>query len=1040
MEPDQLPPLPPEIQRLEANKRAFAMPVLQLPSYDQIGKQKDKVFDDQGGKMVPKKPTFQDRMEESSRKMGETPDQLNPVGQYSAAQAEGYNNPLLPYDPTVDMNEVYAKYDPTTWADSARKGWDIAIANNFSGTKNLWYGLKDGITEGRPWAIFDNQYSRELGDITQNLDKMNPMRFSKEEQGTTSAWLKQVLPSLGYIAAGATEIAVQHGVLTLAGTVVGAIAGDGIGAVPGAVAGTIAAYVKDIETVGTVLTNMSRVARAAAVGTEVTEATVAAVSNANRIKNGAQMFARGLLATNGEAALMGRLAENRAIEEQKASYFKETGQYLEGDRLKEAEKNAKDTGHVTSALNWPLLAANEVYIFGNLLRGKGIPQVADKLAFRIDKATGKAVTKGPLFKVFGQGVMGGSARKVAGGILGDLTVQGNEEVWQSVIDDASVNYFTQKKANRDNYLEAFAEATYKRAVSGEATSDFLSGAVIGAVPGSFNLLGYGKVKSNTQRFVDAYNDTTEIYFNRLGENLKTNDILREAMATGDSQTAKQEHRNHLVGMVNSLARTGGIEAFGETLDALSGMDNSEFRKYTGLALNQEEQAKVLSDVQAEYKAAAKIRNQVDGAYQINPFEAESWFQKTLNRLNPSFDLTSPGNSKEQNDEARGKAAEVWEVYKATLTANLIKHNDVAKTRQELEEEGSQASPEFISLTGMDAPSVVANKKAELQSRISAQLPGWGRDKALLDKIESRTDPKEQYQEILDDADKRTPGIKETVLYHNQELQQENLLFNEVGRLNSKAGQRKEIKKILDWQRWYDTKTADSQENIAPAAPVAAPVVAQASQEQAAQQEPAAVPNVVPEVQPVDEGPSITTPPVIPDTTPFTIDPPAFGPEWVQTGEDVSSIYGEGQGEDYVLEAPITPPVKETLPEKKVQVDAIDPSQPEGLQVDETAIPEAVSNLDEGESIVPEENGVDVTFKGEPVKEITKEKGKVKIEKENGEEVELKPEEVPLLRTEKAAESPATDVATFIAANNLSGEKAETLRSLVANRYAEIVCR
>jgi hypothetical protein len=1010
---DQIPTsLPPEIQRLEANRRAFDLPLLQLPSYDEIGRSKDKVFEKVGDTLVPKKPTFQEQLQESARKFQGVPDQLNPVGEYSKAQSEGYDNPLLPYDPMVDMNEVYAQYDPTTWGDVAKKTWDTAVLNSWSGMQTIYHGLKEGITEGRPSALWDNSYSKELAEMTLNMEKMNPMRFTEEEQGTTSAWLKQVLPSLGYIGAGAAEVAVQHAMFTLGGAVIGAVAGEGVGAVPGAIAGSVAAYAKDAQTVANVITNMGRASRA-----------VAALNTVNKIKTAGQMFGRGLLATNGEAALMGQLAGHRALEEQKAEHFKATGQYLSGDALKEAEENAKSTINTTYGLNLPLLAAGEVYMFGNLIRGKALPGVIDKLAYKIDKVSGKAVQTNAWLKVGGE-------------FLKNAAVQGNEEVFQSIIEDASVNYFTQKKENRDNYLESFAESAYKRAMSGEAAGDFMAGAVIGAIPGSANFLAVGKVKANSKSFVNAYNTSTSEYFDSLGNNLKTNGKLQDALIAGDSQAAREQYRNHIVDLVNTQARIGSTQAFSETLDALSDMNNADFRKYTGLALNQEEQDKVLSGVTTEYKRAAQLRNQVDGAFQINPFESESWLQQKLNNGKASYALTNPGATKEEKDKAKVAAQHVWDVFKSTLTSNLVKHADVGQQRQEIEDVGSQVSPDFLFITGSDPERIISDRRTLLEARVSARVPGWVQDKALLDKINSREDLKDQYQEILNAADKQTPGIKELVLAHNRELQTEQLLYKEIGRLNTPAGQRREIKKILDWQNWYERQIADTEETV-PVTQAAAPVVAQpttAPEETVptppTQQEPVAVAEPIAAVQPVEEvlGDEILE---------EEVSPPVFATE-ESIVDDLDSLYGEGKGEDYVLET-ITPSVKEAL-KPNVQVPVLDTSMPDDLQVDDTAIPEAVGNMEEGDVIVPEENGVEVTLKGEPVKKITKEKEKVKIEKESGEIVELPPSDVTLLRTEKAPESPVTDVARFIAENNISADKATILKSLVENNYVEIVCQ
>jgi hypothetical protein len=158
-------------------------------------------------------------------------------------------------------------------------------------------------------------------------------------------------------------------------------------------------------------------------------------------------------------------------------------------------------------------------------------------------------------------------------------------------------------------------------------------------------------------------------------------------------------------------------------------------------------------------------------------------------------------------------------------------------------------------------------------------------------------------------------------------------------------------------------------------------------------------------------------------------------------EDLDSLYGEGKGEDYIEETRILS-VKETPESPHIRVPVIDEELPEDVQIDNTAIPDAITNMEEGETLVPEESGVEVTFKGEEIEKFEKpigKKEKVKATKKSGEVVDINESDLPLLVTEKAEETPVTDVARYIQTNSLSPEQATMLTSLISNNYAELKC-
>ena len=988
--------LPPAIQELEKKRAAFKVPDLQLPSYDTFGKSKDRVFNREGDNLTPRKPTFQERQQADIAKMSKSYNSLNPIAEYSREESKGYTNPSLPYDPTVDMNELYARYDPVTWGDSFSKMWDTYYINAMSGTQNLWQGLKEGVTEGRVSAIWDNKYSKELAEITEAMEKARPMRFAQEEQGTTSAWLKQLLPSLGYVGSAVTEMAVQQGVLTLGGAVVGAVAGEGVGAVPGAVVGAGLATVKNAQTAATALLNISRAARA-----------INTLSTANKIKKGAQLFGYGLLSANGEAALNSQMAYRASLEKAKQQHFQQTGQYLTGEALTKAEEDAKKTGSVTMALNLPLIAATNIFEFGNLIRGKAGPSVIDKLAFKIDKATGKAVMKNPALKV-------GSRYLLESGS------EGFEEFAQGVIEDATVDYYTRKVEDRNSLLGAFAKATFERAKSGQGASDFLGGALIGGLSNSADIFAYKAVKANSQRFVDDYNTATAAHFESFADALRTNAELKNGILSGDREAVRNAYRRGLTHMVNAHARAGSTEAFAETLDALSEMDNSEFKTTFGINVTPEEQQVIMDDMRADYARYSLVRKSVDGAFQVNPYESENWLQSKLNSFNPNYNIDKAG------------AAHVWEVFKNTLTTNLIHADSLDQNINRLGTLGNSMSPRFELLAGFDVPTIVSDYIKTLEARVAADLSDKAVTQRLLDKIKSHSDIGKQYQEILRYEDAAVPGIRDVVLAYNREAATLNLLQGKIGKLNTPKGQRRELKKIVDWHLFYQSRLSDDVD--AQAQPLV-PVATSPTTSQVSVQQPIPVVPVAPDVPDVPVAPAVTQP-VSPSTLPSPVpDDVAEDDVELDLGdlENVDEVYGEGKTEDspvILRSSDVEEPVRTVVPQ------ILEPDQPDDLMVNETVLPQAIEDMTDGQQILPALSGVSVTTPdGDKVLTITKQGDEIILTTESGNTVPLPQQE--LAQMEVSADD--TPLGMFIANNKLTEEQIVFLQKLQKGNYAELSC-
>lgn len=1008
------PPAPPDAIK-------FDLPEFKLPAYDQLLKGADKVFDKTDAGRVPRKPSFEELLKMDADKFAQQPNLLNPIAEYSKADSAGFKNPSIAYDPTIDMGEAYAQYDPATWSKSFEKMWDTTSNNLMSGTKNLWHGITEGVSKGNVSAIWDNEYSRELAEITDNLEKEKPLYFSKAEQGTTSAWLKQLLPSMGYVASSVAEVAVQTVVLTLGGAAVGAVTGEGVGAIPGAIVGAGTAMARNVSTLRNAVTGIGKAATA-----------FSTLSTANKIKTGAQLIGRGLLSANGEAALNSQMASRRLLEEKKAAYFKQNGRYMTGDDLAAAEQDAHNTGSVTMALNLPLIAASEIYQFGNLMRGRAAPSIMEKLAFKIDKTTGEAVRKNAYLFVGGR-------------FLKESSAEGFEEFAQGVIEDATVEYYNGKAENRRNYLSTFADSAYKRAMSGEGASDFLGGALIGGISNVADLRSINTVKRNSEKFVNDYNTSTGVYFDGLANAVKSDTALKEAIKTGDVEGVRNISQKALINMVNAHAKAGSTQAFADTLDAMDQMDNQEFVKAFGVNVSPEEQATIMAAVTQEYKAAMKVRDDVDMAYQVNPFESENWFQKQLIKLNSDYKVDN------------GAASAVWETYKDILTSNTIRFDHTAGRQAVLYDLGAQNIPGFASIIGSDIPSVVSTFERSLEDRINANLPNVqgfsvldridtttgvrgktsspSQDRALLDKLKSTDSVEEKYQLILDYTDSIAPGSKNAIKEYNTQAGAATILLNETNRLQSKSGQRKAIKKILDYQRWYNGVISDplKQSPSAIATNPAAPAAPAAPVGPATNVEATTTPAneaVVPEATtPEVIVPTVTPPPVV--TRPVveqTIDPDEEFPELIITEnadgkEDLSGIYGEGVTED----SPRTTVTERQETTKKVVPEVVDPELPQDIQVDEAELSQNIKDLQPGEFIPLPETGVEITTpEGDSITKIENKEGSIVATTDEGKQVPLRPEPLTGLNVSASDDT----VTRYAQDNNLTPENRAILDQLL----------
>lgn len=971
----------------------LTLPEFKLPSYQEFGRSAGNVMVREGEKSVVRKPTIEEQIGIAADQ-NKTDRQLTPILEYSAAQSEPFRNPALPYDPTLDMTQVYAQYDPVTWGDAVRKLNTTYYNNLMSSTKNLYHGLTEGITQGRIDALWNNSYSKELAEITDNYEKLNPMFFQEGEQGDISTWVKQVLPAFGYAGAAITEGFVQHAVLTGAGAAIGAVAGDGVGAIPGALAGTVAAGLKDLQTVGTTLRNMSAAARA-----------INTLSTGQKIVKGAQLLGSGLLMANGEAALNAQMAAKSTLDIAERDYFNTHGRYMNDQERQAAKERADAAGQTTFNINMPLIAASNILQFSNLLRGKALPSAMEGLAFAIDPKTGMAVAKSAILKV-------------GTNYVKEVAAEAFEEFAQGVVESAVNQHFG--KNNGRAFMTDLLDATYNRATSGEGLGEAAAGAFVGAITNAPTLAGFATVGKNSKAAVQDYNSMTRGYMQLLGDSIRQAEELGNYSATVDAaEISKATHRN-TVNLVNNLAKRGMTDSFQDTIDAMTEMDAGEFNRTFGTNLRQEQISQAVSAMKSDFAEARAIRESVDNVYRVNPYIGEGWVKKLLNKVSA-------------DGVDQGLAKEAWEMMKDHLTSLIYTKNSTERDMGILETEYARiAGPMF----GMSASQVVRNvaKEAALykDADLSTALSQFYRYTISPILAENLSD-EQKYLKLREAYEQAIPGSRTIIATYNRYRSATSEYNNILSGMTTPAMQRKTLKTLMDYlilerkQIAAGTSTSEAATTPAPA-DTSSVQPAQPAQEPIQTPAPTAATTVAP-----------TTAPTTPATTSdemadeFTIAPfevqgttPGYADNFGE-GNAQDTDFGDDQDQPAPVNTPAPPrPAAPTAPTAPI----VDNDMPDGLQVDEA---ELADRIQKGNLRNPADAGVDMEIDGRQVTGVTRDGNSVIYNTQEG--TEERPIDDPLRGVDVFPSVPMPAGFT----EGSSPEDIAFLESLLKHNYAAFVC-
>ena len=362
---------------------------------------------------------------------------------------------------------------------------------------------------------------------------------------------------------------------------------------------------------------------------------------------------------------------------------------------------------------------------------------------------------------------------------------------------------------------------------------------------------------------------------------------------------------------------------------------------------------------------------------------------------------------------------MWDIFKDTLTYNTVRYDSTLGTIKEMRDYAPAIFPGYETLIGTNPSEIVSNYKNRLRQTILAGLPGFETERAMLDRLESG-DPKSQYATILSEEDKKEPGMRDFVQRYNRELILSEVLLSKNTQLQSRKGQRKEIKRIIDYMRAFEAQII-SEPVTSPPVSASAPVVT-----------PTASTPVTP-VTPVIPATPIT--PTLAPAAPIKPEPAVSEdledleevPYYPDTDEeDYARLFGEGETEETkTSRAP-----EKVAPERPV---IIDPALDSDISVDEPVLAGVIDGLGDNETLNLEKEGVSLTYKGKRIKSITKKGDTFVGETETG-TIDIEKNPVPNSEIEAIEDV----VGRYKADNNLNESQTIFLDKLLEN-YAEIKC-
>jgi antitoxin component of MazEF toxin-antitoxin module len=704
--------------------------------------------------------------------------------------ADRYNDPNLQYNPMYNMEELYAQTHPFTVGDSIGKFWETLKVHTFSSFKNFASGLND-LAAGKEAAFWDNENADQMKIAMENIETMFPQYKTQDQTDNPFAFrnLGQttlgVLPAFGTAVGGIVDMLAGHAILSAAGTLTSGPVGG--------IAANLAGIMRDTK----ILKNVFK-----ALGNTTKQ--LATVNRLGQIKTKAQLVTSSLFYANGEAAIQAKMNASKYIEDETKKYFEATGRMPGEAQMKEFEATAQQIGDTTFKMNLALIGGSQIIQVPGLLMGKVNKNIVDQLPIKF--VNGKAV--------------GGSLKKaLLWETLKDSTVEGLEEYGQSVIDDATTKFYT----NRDKSLFAQTMDSAFNRLNTEGAMDFYGGFLVGTGMNiGTNAFQYRNTKRNMENVVNAYNTSTENLFNSYKQTTYNHARLKKALED-DSDIAFMDV------MGDEIANLAEVDAANLTTDArkdhfttLKGMDTNEFNAYTGMSLTEPEQAKYVSELEQEYNNALIIYEGIDNVFRVNPFATEPSFKKLIK---DTIGKVTPFNIKNEDQYS----AVVWNDLKRITARNLIKQSQISEEvafRQTLFKADTvfsnmQTEEEIDLLLNPNIEEAVKTWRSRTKNYINADPTLNNRAFETIHNNIENLSIIEQFAAILDfygiNSTKEGNNVRSKAELFDAILRlkaAEKVFIDTNNELRTPYGQKEEIKRIVSYME-YMARSVESKNNPVP---------------------------------------------------------------------------------------------------------------------------------------------------------------------------------------------------------------------------------
>jgi hypothetical protein len=749
-----------KIKMEEINNNALSLPLLPPLGSEGSSFNKDK-------SVKVKETNLQDQFLNSLENSRTKDITAEPISYVTGNEAARYNDPLLGYNPSQDMEEIYAHAKPFTWGDSLYKGSNI-LWDHLGSTFATAASMIKSASKGE--SILDNEYSKHLAELTENIENEIPQYKTKYQRENPFAidnffdsTLKSVLPSAGTALGGVADMLIGHAAAS--------VAGAALGGVGGAIGLNAAMLARDVSIGSKIFKNTWNIAKA-----------LNTSKNFNRVRNASQNVLTSLLYANGEAALQARMNEDSFLRNQKAAYLKKNGVQASGEDLEDIKRRASSLSKETYGMNLALVSWTSFRQFPSLINGKFANNISKNLPITFDEA--------------GQAIKGSLTKKGFKDFLESSVEEGMEEFLQGAIDNATTDYYSnpQEKYRIGSYLDGIGSK-----LNEEGLLEFVGGAIIGGGMSAIGS-GYKGITGKESGIIDAhinrYNSSTANLKNSFyNSNININDIS-ESIKSKDNLKVGNTIKKEVWNIAKTSYNNSTLEPRRQYLKDLKDLDITEFNKFMGreksikgMQFTADQQKSYIDIMLNEFDSAVNVIEGAKARFRVNPLINNSAYENLINKI-PII-----GNSSKNAQEV-----EIWDsfvdIFSEAEYKKLSLDNEIYNSKIELKEFYGE---NIDLLINPNLSQAVLDYKTKLKDRLVLE-PTEQAKEVLKEKI-SKMDGlpiTEQYQMILKDIGMNKIEELDQIKHLLSLTAIKDVFTKQVDTLQTRKGMLEEIEKISDY--------------------------------------------------------------------------------------------------------------------------------------------------------------------------------------------------------------------------------------------------